>query len=198
MENSLLETLNRYRDAARKLKEETPVLELGSEIPEEIRPALLRMAAAMSLNEQLSLCEAFLSEDTPEEIAEAYYEAQEEITRAMDDAFGDIEKHAAYLEDFQRHVETLSANAESSGLTDDLLKLYKCEGIIRMAYESMQKFAVIGTPGYTMLRFEERDQESTTDPEQYLLDKTGVDIYALLEVRSGLVADIQHKMGTGK
>ncbi len=195
MKDNLLETLNKYRDAARELKEETPTAELVNDIPEEVRPAFLRMAAAMSLNEQLSLCEDFLSEDTPEEVAEAYYEAQEEITRAADDAFGEIEKFSSYSEEFQNRVEMLSANSESSGLADDLLKLYKCEGIIRMAYDSMQKVPIIGTPGFTMVRFEEQDKESTTDPEQYLLDKTGVDVYALMEVRSKLVADIQREMG---
>ena len=197
MEKDLLETLNGYRDVARELKEAYPTAALGSDIPEEAGPALLRMAAAMSLNEQLDLCEAFLSEETPEEVAEAFYEAQEEITRAIDDAFLEIEKYASYSEEFQQQVEALSANSESTGLTDDLLKLYKCEGIIRMAYESMQKYPVIGTPGFMMMRFEEQDNEATTDPEQYLLDKTGVDVYALLEVRSKLVANVQREMADG-
>jgi len=194
MEDKLLETLNGYRDAAQRLKEDTPVIELGNEFS-EVQPALLRMAAAMSLNEKLDLCEEFLSEETPTEIAEAFYEAQEEITHATDEALQEVDKYASYTEEFQQQVEALSASSESVGLMDDLLKLYKCESIIRMAYESTQKYAVIGTPAYTMMRFQEQEDETTTDPEQYLLDKTGVDVYALMEVRGNLIKAIQQKTG---
>ena len=197
MEKDLFETLTGYRDAALKLKDAYSTAVLGSDIPDEIRPALLRMGAAISLNEKLDRCEAFLSEETPEEVTEAFYAAQEEITRATDDAYREVEKYASYSEEFQQQVETLSASSESTGLTVDLLKLYKCEGIIRMAYDSMQKYPVIGTPGFATLRFEEQDNEATTDPEQYLHDQTGVDVYALLEVRSKLVANVQREMADG-
>jgi len=195
MEEKLLETLQGYRDAARKLKNEVRTAELGNEIPAEVQLALLRFAAAMSLNERLSLCEEFLSEETPDEVAEAFYEAQEEIARAIDSAFHEVDSYASYTEEFQQQIDMLSADSESSGLLDDLLKLYKCEGIIRMAYESAQKYAVIGTPAYTMMRFEGQDEGAATGPEQYLLDKAGVDVYALMEIRGKLVDDVRRALG---
>jgi hypothetical protein len=194
MEEKLLETLHGYRDAARKLKEAAPTIALEGDMPEEVQTALVRMAEATSLNEKLSLCEAFLNEETPEEVAEAFYEAQEEISRVMDGAFLEVDKYSSDSEEFQRQVELLSANSESSGLTDDLLKLYKCEGIIRMAYGSMQKVPIIGTPGYTMTQFEEQEAEHMSDIERTLLEKTGVDVYALLEIRTKLIESVRRTL----
>jgi len=190
MEEKLLETLHRYRDAAKNLKETVPILALDGDIPEEVQTALVRMAEAMALDEKLNLCEAFLSEETPEDVVEAFYEAQEEISHAMDGAFIEVDKYSSESEEFQRQVELLSANSESSGLTDDLLKLYKCEGIIRMAYESAQKYPVIGTPGYTMVRFEEQEEVPMADIEQALLEKTGVDVCELMEIRTKLIESV--------
>jgi len=198
MEEKLLETLHGYRDAARKLKETVPTIALDGDMPEEVQAALLRMAEATSLDEKLNLCEAFLNEETPEEVAEAFYEAQEEISRAMDGAFLEVDNYSADSEEFQRQVELLSANSESSGLTDDLLKLYKCEGIIRMAYESAQKYPVIGTPGYTMTRLEDQEAEHMSDIEQTLLEKTGVDVYALLEIRTKLIESVRKALEDDK
>ncbi len=194
MEEKLLETLNGYRDAARELSR-TEVLEnFDDEIPEEVQSALIRMAAAMSLDEQFEKCEAFLSEESPEDITEAYFEAQEEIGRVLDDAYSSVDAYAASSPDVERRIEALSVNTESQGLSDDLLKLYKCEGIIRMAYRSTQKYSLYGAPDQ-IIRMEMGEEETVTDQEKYLMDKMGVDICALLEVRAKLISDVQRKIG---
>ena len=193
MEEKLLETLNGYRDAARELSR-TEVLEnFDDEIPEEVQTALIRMAAAMSLDEQFEKCEAFLSEESPEDITEAYFEAQEEIGRVLDDAYSSVDAYAATSPDLEKRIEALSVNTESLGLSDDLLKLYKCEGIIRMAYRSTQKYSLYGAPDQ-IIRMEMGEEETVTDQEKYLMDKMGVDICALLEVRANLIGDVQQKI----
>ena len=194
MEEKLLETLNGYRNAARELKLTAVSESFDDEMPEEVQSALVRMVAAMSLDEQLVKCETFLSEESPEEITEAYFEAQEDIARVLDDAFASVDGYAAGSNDLEERIEALSVHTESQGLADDLLKLYKCEGIIRMAYRSTQKFSVYGAPDQ-IIRMEENEEITVTDQEKYLMNKMGVDICALLEIRAKLITVIQQEMG---
>ena len=195
MEDKLLETLQGYASAAKELGLTTVLESFDDDIPDEAQTALVRMAAAIALDERLEKSEAFLSEESPKEITEAYDDALTEITRVLDDAFQEADKYMASDKDLERRVELLSVNTESSGLADDLLKLYKCEGIIRMAYQSAERFPIYGTPGYMTARQDEDDEEILSNQEQYILDKTGVDIYALLEIRARLLADVQQSMG---
>lgn len=193
MEEKLLETLKGYCNAARELSLTEAVENFDDEIPDEVQWALVRMAAAVSLAEQLEKSEAFLSEESPEEITEAYFEAQEEISHVLDDSFASVDSFIADSPELQERVENLSVSMESQGLADDLLKLYKCEGIIRMAYRSAQKYTIYGAPD-RLIRMEENEEEVVTDQEVYLKNKLGVDINALLEIREKLIADAQQKM----
>jgi hypothetical protein len=195
MENKLLETLRGYATAAKELGRTTVSESFDHGIPEEAQTALVRMAAAISLDERLEASESFLSEESPEEIAEAYEEAQAEITRVLDSAFLEASRYVASDNELERRVELLSVSTESSGLADDLLKLYKCEGIIRMAYRAAQRFPVYGTPRYMTSRNDEDDEEILANQEQYILDRTGVDVYALMEIRARLITDVQRAMG---
>ena len=194
MEEKLLETLNGYHDAARELSMTAVSESFDNEIADEVQSALVRMVAAMSLDEQLEKCETFLSEESSEEITGAYFEAQEEISRVLDDAFASVDAYAINSPELEERIEALSVNTESQGLADDLLKLYKCEGIIRMAYRSAQKYSVYGAPDQ-LIRMEEDEAVVMTDQEKYLMDKLGVDIYALQEIRARLINDAQQKMG---
>jgi|AGTN01.2.fsa_nt_gi hypothetical protein len=195
MEDKLLETLNGYRDAARELRQTAVSESFDDELPEEVQTALIRMVAAMSLDERLEKCEAFLSEESPEEINEAFFEAQEGIGRVLNDAFLEVEKSVRLSPELENRIGLLSVNTESSGLADDLLKLYKCEGIIRMAYSSAQKFSIYGAPDQVIRMEEEDGEEAISDQERYIMEKTGVDICALMEVRARLIGDIQREMG---
>lgn len=194
MEEKLQETLNGYRYAAQELGLTAISESFDDDIPDEVQSALVRMVAAMSLDEKLEKCETFLSEESPEEITEAYFEAQEAIARVLGDAFTSVDAYAASSAELQERIEALSVNTESQGLADDLLKLFKCEGIIRMAYRSIQKYSVYGAPD-KLIRMEQDEEEAVTDQEGYLMNKMGVDICALLEIRAKLITDVQQAMG---
>lgn len=193
----MLETLAGYRDAARQLSVTSVLESFDDDIPEEMQTALVRMAAAMSLDARMEKCEAFLSEETPEEITEAYYNAQEEIARVLDDAFDSMNTHIKNSGELEERIEALSVNTESAGLADDLLKLYKCEGIIRMAYRSAQKYPIYG-PIDQVFHMEEDEDEAVTDQEKYIMDKMGVDICGLLNIRAGLIEAVQKAMGSDR
>lgn len=194
MEEKLKETLNGYCIAARQLSKTTVSDSFDNELSEDVQSALVHMVAAITLDERLEKCEAFLSEESSKEVNDSFFNAKEEITRVLEDAFLKAEKMIAMEPELEKRVERLSVSTESEGLADDLLKLYKCEGIIRMAYRSAQKIPVYGIPANMMQQYENVEAGAITDQERYIMDKLGVDICALMEARAKLVADIQNAM----
>ncbi len=195
MEEKLQETLDGYCIAARQLGKTTVADSFDNDLSEDMQSALVRMAAAIALDERLEKCEAFLSEESSKEVNDSFFNAQEEITRVLEDAFLKVEKLISMEPELEKRVEQLSVSTKSEGLADDLLKLYKCEGIIRMAYRSAQKIPVYGIPANMMQQYGNFEAGAITDQERYIMDKMGVDICALMEARTKLVADIQNAMG---
>ena len=195
MEERLLETLKGYRDAAWELERTAVSESFDDDIPGEVQTALVRLVAAISIDDRLEKSEAFLTEESTEEIIEAYDEAETEVGRVLEAAFAAVEKYVESDKELERRIELLSVNTESSGLTDDLLKLFKCQGIIHMAYRSAAQYPIYGAPGYTTERDRAYEAGALTDQEKYVLEKTGVDIYALLEIRARLIGDVQRAMG---
>jgi hypothetical protein len=190
----LLEIMNGCRADALALADNVSAIDSDSDIPEEIQDALSRIASAISLDIKLDKCEAFLSEDSADEITDAYFKAQDAISSVLNNSLAAVDEYMRTDKDFAERVDLLSVHTPSSGVTDDLLKLYKCESIIRMAYESAQKFPIYG--GAYM-----RDgiaDEVVTDQDWYIKCKMGVDLSALREIRENLAKEMKRKIAEKK
>ncbi len=189
MENIVLESLKKCRDDAVDLENAIHAMDKNDAADEGDleMSGLMFMAKAMMLDDELEKCEAFLNEESPEEVTEVYFEAQDLIERLLSAALAEIARNAGASKEFSSRLEAVSSSSESSGLTDDLLKLYKCESLIRMAYRSAQKFPIYGMPD-SISRMEE---ETVIDQEQYILDKTGIDVCELRDVRSRLLESVR-------
>jgi hypothetical protein len=89
----------------------------------------------------------------------------------------DIDEYSKEDRDFARMMDQLSVNSMGEGLIDQLLKLYKCESIIKMTYDYASAHAYSSTP------------------EEYIEKRMDIDIDALLELRQSLLDGISKALG---
>jgi hypothetical protein len=193
MEQKIVDNANKYKRLATELAGMEVDRSMDDDIPEDVQAALLRLYYAKALEIEIEKCEDLLDEDTDEETVNAVTEAASAIDAASESAFGDVESYALKDAAFAQRVEEMTVNTETNGLLGSLIKLYKCEGIIRHAYRCSMKFPLYGTPTGQLGLLQETD--SATDAEEEIMKTLGVNIYELLELRERLVKEITSLVG---
>jgi hypothetical protein len=193
MEQKIVDNANKYKRLATELAGMEVDRSMDDDIPEDVQAALLRLYYAKALEIEIEKCEDLLDEDTDEETVNAVTEAASAIDAASESAFGDVESYALKDAAFAQRVEEMTVSTETNGLLGSLIKLYKCEGIIRYAYRCSMKFPLYGTPTGQLGLPQETD--STTDAEEEIMKTLGVNIYELLELRERLVKEITSLVG---
>ncbi len=193
MEQKIVDNANKYKRLATELAGMEVDRSMDDDIPEDVQAALLRLYYAKALEIEIEKCEDLLDEDTDEETVSAVTEAASAIDAASESAFGDVESYALKDAAFAQRVEEMTVSTETNGLLGSLIKLYKCEGIIRYAYRCSMKFPLYGTPTGQLGLPQETD--SATDAEEEIMKTLGVNIYELLELRERLVKEITSLVG---
>lgn len=194
MDERIVETAGQYQELAMMLAE-PPEEENGldDETPDYIQSMLLRLYDVKALEAKMEKCEELLSEDTDGETVDKVMAAARTVEEASDSVFGFIEKYSTLHGDFEKKVEGITMDSDGAALDDLLYKLYKCEGIIRMAYRCATRYPTYGLSKSIMGG--PHDTEVVTDEEAFISDEMNVDIYALLEIRDKLLAAIEPLAG---
>ena len=193
MEQRIIDAANKYAGYAIKLKDFDEQHILSESVPEKAGLALLKLYFALHLEAGLSKCEELLDEDSDEETINAVADAAQAIGSAADDAFSDVWLQASRDRDFAEKIEETAGDSSADGPCALLIKLYKCEGIIREAYRSASNFPLLG--GIYGDSDTQPDFGVVTNQEDYIMKRTGIDIYRLLETKQNLIDDIERLVG---
>jgi hypothetical protein len=191
MEQKIVETANKYKELAMMLEDFAIDQPLDGGTPEEVQAALLKLYYAKAFEAEIEKCEDLLGEDTDDETVNAVAEAAEKIDAASESAFYDIEAYSRQDRAFEKTIEGISESSVTDGIRGLLYKLYKCEGIIRMAERCSKRFPLYGIRG--MYRIQQDDE--VMDLQQSIEQRVGIDICGLLEVRQRLVEEIGAVIG---
>jgi hypothetical protein len=186
LEQSIIETANKYNKLAKMLNDLEAEVMIDEDLPEDVQSALVRLYYAKAFESEIEKCEDLLGEDTDEETVGAVMEAAEAAESASESAFGDIEAYSIEDRGFAKMIEGLSASSETDGLKGLLFKLYKCEGIIRVAERCSMRFPLYGMRGLCHMP----QEDEVMDQQQSIEQQVGIDIVALLELRQRLVEQI--------
>jgi hypothetical protein len=195
MEERIIDTAKQYMELAHMLMTSAEEAKLNADEPGYIHDALLRLFYVIRLEDKMEKSQELLTEESDEETVEAVLEAVHDVQEAADRIFEFIEDYSGSDRDFEEKIENLTLGSPEEGLDDLLCKLYKCEGIIRLAYHCAKPYPVYGPSDSLM------GGESSTpvdDPEESLADDMDVDIMALLDAREKLIADIEPLAGEEK
>lgn len=193
MEQKIIEAANKYRENAIKLKDFDEQHVLSESIPEQAGLGLLKLYFALSLNAGIQKCEELLDEDSDEETVNAVADAARAAEDAADDAFTSVWMQVSRDKEFSQTVEGITEESSVDGPHTLLIKLFKCEGIIREAYRRTSNFPLYGAIG--SMSKPQSDFDVVTNQEDYIYEKTGIDIYRLLEVKQTLIEDIERLIG---
>jgi hypothetical protein len=188
METDIINQAGRYAELARMLLDADIKARQDEGVGADIHEALLRLYYAKKLEADMEACQTLLTEDTEEETVTAVEEAAQTVREASDATFDLVEVYSAAYSDFAAKIENLKLDSAEEKVDDLLCKLYKCEGIIRMAYRCATRFPTYGIP--SSILGGEPDTEPVADPEEYIADDMDVDIFALLDARDALIAKI--------
>lgn len=194
MEQKIIETANKYKDMANMIEESAVEASFDNSVPGYIGDALIRLYYAKSLEQKLDKCQDFLDEDTEEQAFEAVMDADKAIIAAADAAFNMIEDYCGEDKDFSKMIDNISFNAEEERTEQLLYQLYKCEGIMRMAYRTAKRYPIYGGSGTSWEKLQGID-DTIEEPEDMIMRDTGIDIYKLQEVCQSLVELIGKKTG---
>jgi hypothetical protein len=188
VENKIIDNANKYKHLAQELTDMNIEQNMDEDVPEEIQAALIRLYYAKAFEAEIEKCEDLLDEETDEETVSAVEEAADAIESASESAYGAVEEYASEDKEFAHRIEQVTVSTEAEGLLVSLIKLYKCEGIIRDAYKCSVKFPLYGAPSSSL----GVPQENTApmDAEEDIRQRLGIDIYELLELRQRLVTEI--------
>ena len=192
-EQRIIEAANQYRELAKMLTETSEEARLDGEEAGYIRDALLRLFYVIRLEDKMEKCQELLTEESGEETVEAVIEAAQAVQEASDRLFGYVEDYSASDRGFEQKIEKLTLGSPEEGLDDLLCKLYKCEGIIRLAYRCAKRYPMYGLQG--SLFGGAADTEPITDTEDFISGDMDVDVLALLEARDNLIAAIEPMAG---
>ncbi len=186
-QNTIIDTANKYKELAQMLD----VFELEQPIdvnaPEEVQAALYKLYYAKALDTEIEKCEDLLEEDTDEETVNAVAEAADAVDHASRSAFEVIEEFYSGDKDFAERVDGVTAGAEEEGIFLKLIKLYKCEAIIKEAGRCSMRFPLYGSKVCSVLQDEEEIAAIEAAQET---QKPGIDMNELFELRQRLIKEI--------
>ena len=193
LEQKIVDNANKYKRLAGELAGMEIDKSMDEDIPEYVQAALLRLYYAKTLEIEIEKYEDLLDEETDAATISAVSEAAGAIDAASESAFGDVENYSLKDRAFAQRAEAITVSTETEGLLGSLIKLYKCEGIIRNAYKCSMEFPLYGSP--SSLLGLPQDPNSAMDVEEEIIKRLGVNIYELLELRERLVKDIASFLG---
>ena len=188
MEKQITDTADQYMKLALMLKKTAIEESMDDNAPDYISGALLRLYFVKSLEAKMTKCQEMLSEDTDEQTVDAVLNAAQTVEETADLVFEAIEKYSGAHKSFYEKIENTVLASDEESLDTLLCKLYKCEGIIRLAYRCAKRYPIYDMRGSIL--GETSDTEAFADPEDMISGDMDVDIYALLEIRDRLVASI--------
>lgn len=189
MEQRIIDSAKQFRDKAQKLEDFRIDIDGGKNTPEHVMSALIRLYLAKELELGLDKCQEFLSEDTQPQVFDAIEQAAGAIEKAADMMFEIIDLHSNENPEFAQMIDGLSVSSGENKLEELLFKLYKCEGIIRMAYRCAKKFPIYGVT-MSWERQGNIGNAADANPEDAIMRQMGVDINELLQIRLGLIEKI--------
>lgn len=192
-EDRVIESSNRYQQLARMLADSAREAKLDDEEPGYIHDALLRLFYVIRLEDKMEKCQALLTEESDEQTVEAVMEAVQVVQETSNSIFSYVEDYSAANKAFEGKIESLTLSSQEDSLDDLLCKLYKCEGIIRLAYRCAKRYPMYGLQG--SLFGGTADTEPITDTEEFISGDMDVDIVALLDARDKLIAAIEPLTG---
>ena len=190
MEDDIISRAGRCAELAQMLlaaDKETQYEEL-----KDMRGALLRLYYAEKLEEEIEVCKALQTEDTSKEAVDAVGEAAEMVRAVSDAAFELIESCSAADAEFAAKIDKLRLDDADEGLFDLLCKLYKCKGIIRMAYRCATWYPAYG-PSDTLIdawKGSIPNSPAGVDPESFIAQAMEMDIMEMLDIRAELIRKI--------
>jgi hypothetical protein len=188
MEQRIADNAKKYRDLAEELAGMKTEQSIDDDIPEDVQAAFFRLYYAKAFEIEIEKCEDLLDEETDLETVNAVTEAADAISSAAESAYRAVEEYASRDTDFAERIDGITVSTEAEGLIGSLLKLYKCEGIIREAYRSSMKFMPYGAQAYAYWHKEE--DAVAINAEDEISKRLGIDVYELLELRERLVNEI--------
>lgn len=177
MDDRILETAQKYRQLALDILTVEASEPFDSALPIDVQTALLRLYYAKKLAARLEKCEALLTDETEQSAFDALNSAAEAIDDATLAAMAYIEQYVRDDRDFARRLDKLSVSTDTQGLEGQLLKLYKCESIIKETYEYASAHSYSLTP------------------EDFIAERMDVNMGALVELRQSLLSGISKALG---
>lgn len=177
MDERIIEAANKYRELALSLEDLDAGDVLDTTIDRDAQAALLALYYAKALEARIEKCEELLTEETGEAAVEALFEAATAVDTAASSAMDMIEQYAQEERDLEKQLDAVSVSTESESPYIKLLKLYKCESIIRMAYNYASAHSYSSTP------------------EDFISRHMDIDIEKLLTVRQSLIEEIGKAIG---
>lgn len=195
LEERIIDAANKYKGFAEKLKDINEQHIFDDSVPEDIGPALIRLYYAEYLETEKQKCEDLLNEDTDEETVEAISGAANTIYDALEDVYLEIESYAGKDRDFGRALDEITEDSSNEGLHSLLYKLYRCGSIIRDAYDSSMSLPLYGPVADDIIKPKTTDPDITGTQEDNINRRLGIDIYRLLEIKQGLLDEINRSLG---
>lgn len=186
MENDVIEAANRCIEMAGELKETDFEDVFTTDMPQHVQSAMLKLYYALRLETKLEPYREQLTEESDEQTVNAVYDAGNAIQTLVEASYETIDGYREV--DFKEKIEQTTIGSEGGSLYDLLCKLYKCQGLIHKAYQCAAVY-----PLYGLQEMEEDPRNDTgviPDLEDFVLEKTDVDICALLEIREKLEEEI--------
>jgi hypothetical protein len=201
-EQQTIEMAGRCRETADMLERAAVEAGYDTDAPDFLRDTLLRLYYAIRLEEKIGICEDTLTEETDGDTVEAVLAASAAVDAASARMFAQVESYAAGDDAFATEIDAAALSDKADGLMDLLKKLYKCEGIIRMAYRCCARYPIYGARAIddARLRGEENTPVSAQTgqpPEEYITQKMGIDIDSLYMIRQKLMEMIAANLPEG-
>ena len=192
MEQDILDIAAGCRSTSAMLMQAAEEAETNIGAPDYLHDMLLRLYYAIGLKEKMAECEAALAEDTDMDTVEAVLGASAAVDDAGDRIFTQLEEYAEDDEEFEAEIDALTLSESVADVDDLLKKLYKCEGILRMAYRVSAHIPIYGMvttddQGAPEDKGRRIHADAGKPPEDFLKKKLGVDLDALHTIRQELI-----------
>ena len=177
MDDRILEAANKYLELAQNIMTLEAAERMDGDLPTDVQSALLRLYYAKKLEVRLQKCEALVTDETEQDAFDALSAAMQAVDDATFAAMDYIEEYKRDDSDFARMMDSLSMSTQTDRIEGELLKLYKCESIIRETFEFASAHAYMMTP------------------EDYIAQRMDVNMDALTDLRQSLLDELSKAMG---
>jgi len=191
LQEKLIEQAKEYTRVAHMVRDHAEEASHDTELKDYIDGALTRLYYAETLRDKLAATQSELDESMDKATYDVMHAAADAVDEAANLAFDMIEAHSDRERKFRKKVEKTSVNTESEDLGDLLRQLYKCIGILRMAYRAARRVPIYAMAQRSFERLDGMEREVPSTPEDVIMKETGIDVYELKDIRKKLLAAIE-------